>query len=103
MALVSSEFGQRWLSQITPADVKAINDVLAKDPSKTAPVQQAVTNGLIERAKKGQPLPPLSTFQGLLTRAQLGSILRVVAPPQSQQSAQSSQQSASPSAAAVQQ
>jgi len=105
MALVSSEFGQRWLSQITPADVKAINDVLAKDPSKTAPVQQAVTNGLIERAKKGQPLPPLSTFQGLLTRAQLGSILRVVAPPQSQQSTsgQSSQQSASPSAAAVQQ
>src|SRR5208282_550378 len=79
--LVSSEMGQRWLSQVTPADIKAINEVLAKSPDKTPMVQQAITNGLIDQAKQGKPLPPLSTFSGLLTRAQLGLILRVIAPP----------------------
>lgn len=82
MALVSSEFGQRWLSKVTPADIKAINEVLAKTPEKTASVQKAVENGLVEKAKRGEKLPPLSTFDGLLTKAQIGAILRVAVPPQ---------------------
>lgn len=82
--LVSSEMGQRWLSRVTPADIKGINEVLAKAPDKKPAVQQAITDGLIAKAKKGEKLPPLYTFQGLLTRAQMGSILRLVAPPQQQ-------------------
>jgi hypothetical protein len=93
LAFAHSEAGLSWLSKITPQDVAKIKQVLAKAPEHAAEVQQGITDGLIEKARKGQPLPPLSTFQGLLTRAQLGSILRVVAPPQSQQSAQQTQPS----------
>jgi hypothetical protein len=81
MALVSSEIGQRWLSKITPQDMARINEVLAKTPEERGPVSQAVANGLIEKAKKGEKLPPLNMFQSLLNKAQMGAILRVVAPP----------------------
>ncbi|HXN71566.1 MAG TPA: hypothetical protein VN861_03320 [Candidatus Acidoferrales bacterium] len=79
--LVSSEMGQRWLSRITPQDIAAINEVLAKAPDKRVPVQNAITQGLVEKARKGEKLPPLNTFSGLLSRAQMGAILKVAAPP----------------------
>lgn len=92
MALVSSDIGQRWLSRVTPQDIAKINEVLAKAPEERGPVSQAVTNGLIAKAKRGQPLPPLSVFQSLLDKAQIGAILRVVAPPPPQtQAAQTAQ------------
>lgn len=81
MALVNSELGQNWISRITPQDIAKINEVLAKAPEERGSVSQALTNGLIAKARKGQPLPPLSRFQSLLNKAQIGAILRVVAPP----------------------
>jgi hypothetical protein len=81
IALANSEMGQRWLSQVTPKDISVINEVLAKAPEERGPVTRSVTNALIEKAKKGEKLPPLSVFQSLLNKAQLGAILRVVAPP----------------------
>lgn len=93
MALVTSEMGQRWLSKVTPQDMARINEVLAKTPEERGPVSQAVANGLIEKAKKGEKLPPLNMFQILLNKAQMGAILRVVAPPTQGQS-QSPTQSA---------
>jgi len=96
-ALVSSELGQRWLSSVTPRDIQVINEVLAKTPEERASVSKAIADALTAKAKSGQKLPPLSTFQSLLDKAQMGAILRVVAPPVQQQQSQSKvQQSANP-------
>jgi hypothetical protein len=91
--MANTELMKAWLSKVTPKDVKILTETLDKMPEERAAASQAVADGLIEKAKKGEKLPPLSTFQWLLNRAQMGAILRVVAPPTQGQS-QSPTQSA---------
>lgn len=62
--------------------MKVINEILAKVPEERGAVSQAVANGLIAKAKRGQPLPPMNMFQSLLDKSQMAGILRLVAPPQ---------------------
>jgi hypothetical protein len=82
-ALVRSELGRSWLTKITPKDIRTIQKVLEKAPEDKPAVTVAITKGLIDKAQRGEQLPlPLRAFKGLLTEAQLGSILRVIAPPQ---------------------
>jgi hypothetical protein len=76
MALVSSELGQRWLSKITPADIRAINEVLNKVPDKRSSVGKAITNGLVEKAKNGQPMPPLNTFAPVLNNEEMQQVMQ---------------------------
>jgi hypothetical protein len=76
MALVNSEFGQNWLSRVTPQDIKVINEVLDKAPEERAPVTQAVTDGLAQRVRHGDRIPPLSTFQTVLSKEQIGKVMR---------------------------
>lgn len=76
MGLVSSKLGRAWLTKVTPADIKVMNEVLAKTPDLKPQVQAAVTNGLIDKIRKGEPIPAPVTFEELLTRAQMGSVLK---------------------------
>jgi len=76
MALVNSRFGQAWLSSITPQDIKVINEVLDKVPEERTPVTQAVADGLVQRVRHGDRIPPLSTFQTVLSKEQIGKVMR---------------------------
>lgn len=80
-ALVASRLGQEWLSKVTPRDIEVMNKILDQVPSERPKVQDAVVKGLEAKVKSGGTLPPLATFNGLLTRAQMIGLLRLVAPP----------------------
>lgn len=77
-----SEVGMRTMTRITEADVKTMREVLDKMPEEKPAAQQAITGWLTEQAKAKKPMPPLKTFEGLLDKAQIGAILRLIAPPQ---------------------
>jgi hypothetical protein len=96
--LLRSKVGQEWISKITPQDIRTMQEVLDKVPEHRAEVTKTITDGLIMRAKAGLKLPPLKIFRGLLSEAQLGAIIRVVAPPQG--SGQGKNQSAPPAPSA---
>jgi hypothetical protein len=75
----NSKAGQEWLSKVTDTDVEILNKAFANDPTGKAGAQQAVTNGLLEGARKGIN-PPLRTFGRFLNPAQMGKVLRAYQP-----------------------
>jgi hypothetical protein len=80
--LIGSEIGRRWLSEVTPQDIEVMQHIYDRMPAEKADASYAIVDALREKILAGEKTPPLSTFQGILDKAQLGSLLRLMAPPQ---------------------
>jgi len=67
---------------ITARGAKAVPvtvaDMATLSPVEKAGIQNGITKRLIEAAEKGEPLPPLSKFQSVLTREQMQQAMQAV-------------------------
>ena len=54
MFFAHSDAARSWLSKVTPQDIAAIKEVMAKAPEHAVDIQQGIADGLVEKAKRGR-------------------------------------------------
>jgi len=77
-ALLDSPKGAEWLTRVTPDDVAVMKEVLDKVPEAKVETQTGIMQGLVDKVNKGEPIPPVKTFEGFLTPDQTKRLMSIL-------------------------